>query len=650
MTGSARTRGTDAGLSVATVPSMSTPSASTPSPSTPSASGSSAPGSELLIRLLNTPSVVVHDIDDEGRLLVGYDATGTSQLYEIEIDPTSNGVGAWRQLTAHDGPVRGRYLPQSRIVVAEHDTGGNERAQLSLIDLGRDDDGPPPPQPFVHDANWIHRFAAVQPGRVLYFTNRRNGVDFDLVVRDVQSGEERVLYDGGGYTLEAEASPDGSWVVLTRPNAPANSMQLLLVSTDDGRVEELTGWDDDAYISTPSWLPDSSGFLVSTNGGREMTAVVHYDLATRQWRDVVVDEAHDLIGWASPDGEHVLVATNDDGATPMAIHRLRDGARVCTLDLPAGGCAAFLMPNPVWSRSGNSVALTYCSPASPPYALRCNASTGVVTSVRPPEFPALPQDLARPTSYRVPAHDGERIPVFVYRPPEGGDGSAVLIIHGGPESQSMRLWSPVLASLVAQGHTVVVPNVRGSTGYGKRWYGLDDRRRRLDSVADLASIHDWLPSIGVDPSRVALYGGSYGGYMVLAGLAFQPERWAAGVDIVGIASLVTFLENTSSYRRRHREREYGSLEHDRDFLHEASPLTHVDAIRAPLFVIHGANDPRVPLSEAEQIVTALRSRGVPCELRVYEDEGHGLARRANRLDAYPAALEFLATHLKASKK
>lgn len=128
---------------------------------------------------------------------------------------------------------------------------------------------------------------------------------------------------------------------------------------------------------------------------------------------------------------------------------------------------------------------------------------------------------------------------------------------------------------------------------------------------------------------------------MLAGLTFQPERWAAGVVIVGISSLVSFLEHTSAYRRAHREREYGSLEHDRQFLHDVSPLSHVDKLRAPVFLIHGANDPRVPLSEAEQLVAAVRERGVECELLVYPDEGHGLAKRANRLDAYPKAIEFL---------
>jgi dipeptidyl aminopeptidase/acylaminoacyl peptidase len=235
----------------------------------------------------------------------------------------------------------------------------------------------------------------------------------------------------------------------------------------------------------------------------------------------------------------------------------------------------------------------------------------------------------------------------VYAPPgDSPAGSVVVNVHGGPEAQARRVFNPVVQALVAAGHIVLVPNVRGSTGYGKRWYSLDDVRLRLESVADLADLRAWVPAVGGDPERVALYGGSYGGYMVLAGLSMQPELWAAGVDVVGMSSLVTFLENTSAYRRASREREYGRLDEDRDFLEEASPLAHLDAMVAPLFVIHGANDPRVPLTESEQIKAALDAKGVPCTLLVYPDEGHGLAKRRNRLDAYPQVIEFLQEQLR----
>jgi dipeptidyl aminopeptidase/acylaminoacyl peptidase len=218
----------------------------------------------------------------------------------------------------------------------------------------------------------------------------------------------------------------------------------------------------------------------------------------------------------------------------------------------------------------------------------------------------------------------------------------VVYLHGGPEAQHCPTFDPIVQYLVAGGYAVVAPNVRGSTGYGKRFEHLDDGRRRLDAVADLAAVHDWIASTDdLDEQRSALWGGSYGGYLVLAGLAFQPERWAAGVDIVGISSLVTFLENTAEWRRPVREAEYGSLEHDRSFLEDASPLTHATRIRAPLCLIHGANDPRVPVAEAEQIHATLTEMGVRSELLIYADEGHGLSRLANRLDAYPKALAFL---------
>jgi len=248
-----------------------------------------------------------------------------------------------------------------------------------------------------------------------------------------------------------------------------------------------------------------------------------------------------------------------------------------------------------------------------------------------------------PELHRFASFDGEQIPVFLYRPRTTEATPPVVVwVHGGPESQYVPSFNPVIQYLVARGYAVAAPNVRGSTGYGKRFSQLDDRRKRLDSVADLAALHDWLRGTGgVDGGRAALFGGSYGGYMVLAGLAFQPERWAAGVSVVGISSLKTFLENTAAWRRKFREREYGSLADDADFLLEASPLTHADAIRAPLFLIHGENDPRVPVGEARQIYDLMRAKGIRSELLIYPDEGHGLAKLKNRLDAYPKAADFL---------
>jgi len=254
--------------------------------------------------------------------------------------------------------------------------------------------------------------------------------------------------------------------------------------------------------------------------------------------------------------------------------------------------------------------------------------------------------LREPELHRFESFDGESIPVFLWEPEGDGPFPVVLTVHGGPESQYrpafLPSFTPLTQHLVSRGYAVAAPNVRGSTGYGKRYEHLDDVRLRLDSVRDLSSLHDWLGTRPrIDAARAVLYGRSYGGYMVLAGLAFQPERWAAGIECVGISNFVTFLENTAPWRRAVREPEYGTLERDREFLIEASPITHVDRIRAPLFIQHGANDPRVPLEETEQIHRVLTEKGIRCELLVHQDEGHAIGKLENRVETFERAVAFL---------
>jgi dipeptidyl aminopeptidase/acylaminoacyl peptidase len=594
---------------------------------------------DLVHRLLSVRTWRAFDVDPDGRVLAGDDSSGSVQLVELTPD------GGRHALTALPGACSGRYLKgvSPRTVVVSHDSAGDERAQLSL--LRPDDVTEPLAQdaltPLVHDPRSIHSLADVlDDGRIVYATNRRNGVDFDLVLHTVtgpDAGQERVIYDGGGYVGGAAVAPDGSRALMTRPGVPAMSSQALLLAGDATRA--ITGADEPALVAGLQWFADSAAAIVTTNADRDRTGLARLDPDTGTLTYLVTDDAHDVTGRLSPDGRHLLVVTDDDGASRLAVHDAATGEHRIDVVTPGVGVADYLTL-PRWSADSQGLALTWTSPTVPADVLLVDATTGRTGTAASSSGDLEGLDLVTPTSVGIPAPDGETIPCFVYSPDEPS-GSSVVIVHGGPEGQSVRSFSPIVQALAAQGHTVLVPNVRGSTGYGKRWYSLDDVERRLDSVADLAAIHDHLPTLGLDPARSALWGGSYGGYMVLAGLAFQPERWAAGVDIVGISSLVTFLENTSPYRRAHREREYGSLERDRAFLESASPLNRISDVRAPLFVIHGANDPRVPLSEAEQVAAAVRANGVEVELVVYDDEGHGLAQRANRLDAYPRAIDFL---------
>ena len=591
---------------------------------------------DLVHRLLSARTWRAFDVGADGRVLAGDDTSGSVQLVELSPD------GERRTLTALPGACSGRYLKgvSPRTVVVSHDSAGDERAQLSLLrpddveePLGEDD-----LEPLVRDPAHIHSLAEVlEGGCVVYATNRRNGVDFDLVLRELATATETVLYDGGGMVGGAAVAPDGSRALMTRPGTPAMSSQVLLLAGADTR--EVTPADEPALFGALQWLPDSSAAIVTTNSGRDRTGIARLDPDSGALDYLVTDDAHDVTGRLSPDGSQLLVVTDDDGASRLAIHDAATGGHRVDVVTPGVGVADYLTV-PRWSADSQGLALTWTSPTVPADVVLVDAATGRTGTVASSVGDLEGLELVTPTSVGVPTPDGETVPCFVYAP-DSPTGSSVLIVHGGPEGQSVRSFSPVVQALAAQGHTVLVPNVRGSVGYGKRWYSLDDVERRLDSVADLAAIHDFLPSLDLDPARSALWGGSYGGYMVLAGVAFQPDRWAAGVDIVGISSLVTFLENTSPYRRAHREREYGSLERDREFLESASPLNRISDVRAPLFVIHGRNDPRVPLSEAEQVAAAVRENRVEVELVVYDDEGHGLAKRVNRLDAYPRAIDFL---------
>lgn len=594
----------------------------------------------LVAELLSARTWTAFDVDDAGRVLAGHDDLGSVQLVEIAPD------GSRTALTDLPGRCSGRYVPGQRAVVVQHDQGGDERMQLSMLSL---DAGPALPAgledlaPLVHGPAHLHDLRDVTAGTVVYSTNRRNDVDMDVVSRDLATGEERVLYDGGGYVVGAVADHAGRSVAVLRLSMQPSSTVVDVAGPEGfGPVTDPT---EHALHERPAWAADDDALVLASNHGRDVLAVQRLGL-DGSWRELVADDSHDLACWVAPDGSAMVVGTLRDGAYTLAVHEV-DGTRRCGLDVPS--LAALEVH---WAPGGDRVVVSGTSPTEPGAIHLLDTSTGqgsVLASAAAGLADEVRAALTTPTVHRIPARDGEQIPCFVYAgAPSAGEvaGAAVVHIHGGPESSADRTWHPVIQALAASGLTVLVPNVRGSTGYGKRWAALDDVELRLESVADLADLRAWLPGQGLDPERVALWGGSYGGYMVLAGVSMQPGLWAAGVDIVGMSSLVTFLEHTSAYRRAFREREYGSLEHHRDLLVRASPITYLDAIRAPLFVIHGANDPRVPLSEAEQVAQALAAKGVPCDLRVYADEGHGLAKRANKLDAYPAAIGFLHQHLR----
>jgi dipeptidyl aminopeptidase/acylaminoacyl peptidase len=557
--------------------------------------------------------------DDGSRLLVASNIPGTHQLYAL---PARG--GELEQLTDSAEPVSGLFLPDGRVLV-EIDAGGNERTQLYVLDDGKLD-------PLVVDPRFIHRTPQVGGDVLAYSTNRRNGVDFDIVARDLGSGEERVFEIGGNCSVES-VSPDGLRVAVERIGEQSGDGDIYVCGVATGEVEHVTPHDGAAEYFSVQWLDDQ--LVLATNEGRDTFGIA-------VGGELVVESDWDLDCRIDPAGRSLLVIANEDAYSRLTLHDPHTNELRSEVPLPGRG----VVEHPVFSPDGALLAYSFSSPVEPHdvylYDLEAETLTRLTTSPREVE----PGTLVQPTLHRFDSFDGESVPVFLFEPEGDGPFPVVVTVHGGPESQWLPWFAPSFAPLtqylVSRGYAVAAPNVRGSTGYGKRYEHLDDIEKRLDSVADLASLHDWLSGRrNIDGDRAVVYGRSYGGYMVLAALALQPERWAAGIECVGIASLVTFLENTSPYRRAAREREYGSLDRDRVFLTEASPMTHIDVIRAPLFIQHGRNDPRVPVSESEHIHAVLTQKGIPSELLIFEDEGHTVEKLPNRIETFTRMTEFL---------
>jgi dipeptidyl aminopeptidase/acylaminoacyl peptidase len=581
--------------------------------------------------LLELRTAAPADVQGE-TLLVRCDLPGTMQLFRTAVQG-----GALEQLTDFPDPVDGRFVPGSERILVEHDEAGNENVQLSLLTPGSR------PEPLVHDPRFFHR----QPhfsrdGTLLaYGSNREDGVNWGVYVSSLADGTERTVVPPNGTNAPAGFSPDGRLLAVLRDTGRPNDHDLLLVDLRSGTIDHLNPRDDEAEVGEPVWAPDGRSFFVATNEGRDTKALARYDLEARRSETLIASD-WDLDCHGDDAGRRLLVHANEDGYSRL---ELRDAATLAVdhdVPLPARG----VVEEPLFSADGRMLAFKFSSPVDPGdvwmYDIEARELHRVTELPRPVDL----RGLREPELQRFESFDGLSVPVFLWEPDGNGPFPVVVMVHGGPESQFLPAflpsYTPFAQHLVSLGYAVAAPNVRGSTGYGKRYQHLDDVRRRLDSVRDLAALHDWLATRPrIDAGRAALYGRSYGGYMVLAGLAFQPERWAAGVECVGIANFVTFLENTAPWRRALREPEYGTLERDRDFLVDASPITHVDAIRAPLFVQHGANDPRVPLVETQQIHRVLTEKGIRCDLLVHEDEGHLIGKLDNRIETFGCAVRFL---------
>jgi dipeptidyl aminopeptidase/acylaminoacyl peptidase len=482
---------------------------------------------------------------------------------------------------------------------------------------------------------------AVSPDgrRVAFSSNARQPTDMDIVVEDLETATERALVTGPAWHVAGGWSPDGRALLVMRVLANTDQ-DLFVVDPESGAMRHLTPHEGDVSNVPAGWLADGRPLGI-TDQGREHLYLAAYDAKTGA-REVIDAPDWDVeLAASSADGRVQIWSVNADGYSTLRWQRdrTRGGEHALT-----GVCEDLIV-----SADGSLAAFYRTSATETPQLwildLRSGAARVVFETTR--AVPAA--DLVEPELIRIAAADGD-IPCFVYRP-RGASGRtpAVLHPHGGPEGQSRPSFtssSAYLLSLIDRGVTLVVPNIHGSTGYGLGWQKAIHRDWGGIDARDLRAVTDWMAADPrIDPTRLAVYGGSYGGFATLLCVTTIPDRWKCAVDVFGVANLVTMIEHAQPNWRRFLKLWIGDLETDRAKLVERSPITHMDKVRCPMLVVQGSNDPRVPKEESDQVVERLRARAIPVEYMVFEDEGHGFTKRANSDHAHARIVDFLTEQL-----
>ena len=579
---------------------------------------------------------------DGQRLAFLTNITGVPQVWAMETR------GGWPdQLTfGRDRVTRVEFSPQQDRLIYARDVGGNENTQLFLLNGDGSSE-----QRLTHDDGAMHIFGGWSPNgqHIAFSANQRHRGRYDIFLMDVDANQTVMIWqnDMPGIVAPVSFSPEGERLLIFFLHGSMNQ-DLYEVSLADGSVRHLTPHSGEVRYSPPAYSADGQALYCLCDWEREFRGVIKLSLVDLSLLPVAQPEAEVDLLVVSPEGRYVAWATNIEGAHTLHCLSLGSGETRQLTSLPRGVISPLDFTAPVFSPQSNQLAFSFSTARRTSDLWVWDLEGEVLQPVTRSSHAGIAHaSFVEPDLIYYPTFDRRQIPAWFYRPRDHDQPWPVVVyVHGGPEGQTQPLLFPLLQYLVCRGYAVLAPNVRGSTGYGKTYVRLDDIEKRMDAVADLAHAVYWLhEQSDIDCKRIAVYGGSYGGFMVLAALTTYPELWAAGVDIVGLSNFVTFLQNTGAYRRSAREAEYGNLEHHQEFLTQISPVHHVDKIKAPLMVIHGANDPRVPLEEAEQIVNALRAREVPVEFLVYADEGHGLVKLDNKLDAYPRIAAFLDRHL-----
>ena len=626
-----------------------------------------------IARFLNARSATAPSLSPDGRL-VAYrtQTTGTPQIWVAE----TSGGSAPRQITFGESVTFHEWSPAGDWIAYGVDRSGNEREGFYLVspDGARERELLPPSEVFrswggfSRDGRYV-AFAATEPG----------GNDFHVYTLNLTADELRPLrvYAGRGGTYVASWRPDRSGLLLARARGE-DANDVLYLDLKTGEVETLFEPKEAARYEHFAWTPDARGFYVATDQDRDFAGLAFYDMRARRlrWVETPPNDVERVA--LSPDGRWLVWSENVAGFSELRARDLRAGrtttlaaavtrggpgpaaepvrgvvgamewaarANVFAFHLSAAG-----LPGDIWAFAPSQAAAARAVP-KPADAADAGGTLppGGVRRVTESSLAGLhPRGFVAPEAVSFKSHDGETIYGLLYLPRGASAGSrapVVLNLHGGPTGQARPTFAAVTQYLVARGYAVLDLNFRGSTGYGKRFARLDNGRLRPNAVKDMGAAVDWLAAsrYPVNASKVAAMGASYGGYMTYAALAQLPEKFAAGVSLVGVSNWVTALEGAAPSLKASDRVEYGDIADpaDREFFRELSPVTHVARVRAPLLVSHGANDPRDPVSESDQFVRAIRERGGQVEYLRWPDEGHSIRKLSNRVTAYRRVAAFL---------
>jgi len=571
---------------------------------------------------------------DGGLLAWLSNAAGHAQIRLRDLaDP-----GALDRLVATPEPV-GKlvFRPGSRDLLFTMDRGGDERHQLWLLP-----EGAPAPRPLTEAPRVVHLFGAFSPdgARLAYAANPRDPGAMDVFVMELATGAARCVHRGEGYTEVLAFFRNGN-ALLLRQSRASSDQRLLRLDLDSGALEPLLSTPGPTEYRSAKTTRDGAALLLLCDAGRDRHAVHRFDLAGGTLELLADCLPGEVEAFAlSPDEARLALVVNAEGFSRVELVELASGERR-RLPVPAPGVISAL----AFEAGGDGLIFGFEGAATPPGIWRQPLDGSPASPLAAaPVPPALP-DFAEPQLACYPSFDGREIPCLIYQPPgpkPAAGWPVLVIVHGGPELQWRPTFRPDIQWMLARGIRVVAPNVRGSTGYGRAFHALDDREKRMDSVADLRALRDRLAADPQnDATRIGVFGRSYGGFMVLAALTDAPADWRLGIDFYGIANFATMMQTTGPWRRGLRAAEYGDPATMGAELEAFSPIHRIERIVAPLLLVHAFEDPRVPIGESEMVHSCLRGLGREVEYLRIAHEGHGFARSENRQRVFGTVARFL---------